>query len=346
LLSGRDPVAPFVEDECMVRSVRRSGFTLIELLVVIAIISVLIGLLLPAVQKVREAAARTQCGSNLKQIGLASHHYADVHNRLPPGQLGPYPDIGMGVPPFNAQFIGSLVYLLPYIEQDNTYRALLEALPAGYLNPSAAYPPWWNYSSAYTIAQTRIKLYLCPSDDPYSNTSMTDILTHTFRQANTFELFIGGFGVSSGGGPLGRTSYVGVAGYGGQINNPMVDRYAGLLCNRSGVSLQQLTAADGSSNTLMFGEWLDDFDTGTRLFSPAWIGAGSLPAAYGTASNANTGYFQFNSKHPGMIQFCMGDGSVRGIRKGIAPGTDAYNVFIAAAGWHDGAVVDFTAISN
>ncbi|HEY7313415.1 MAG TPA: DUF1559 domain-containing protein [Gemmataceae bacterium] len=330
----------------MVGSVRRSGFTLIELLVVIAIIGVLLGLMLPAVQKVREAAARAQCGSNLKQIGLAAHHYADVHNRLPPGQLGPYPDVGMGLPPINTQFVGSLVYLLPYIEQDNTYRALLEGLPADYLNPCKVYPPWWNYSSVSSVAQTRIKLYVCPSDDPYSNTDTTHILTHTFRQANSFELFVGGFGVSAGGAPLGRTSYVGVAGYGGQINNSMVDLYAGLFCNRSAVSLQQLTAADGSSNTLMFGEWLDNFDGGSRLYSPAWIGAGSLPAAYGTASNKDTGYFQFNSKHTGLIQFCMGDGSVRGIRKGIAPGTDAYNAFIAAAGWHDGAVVDFTAIGN
>lgn len=330
----------------MVRSVRRSGFTLIELLVVIAIIGILIGMLLPAVQKVREAASLTQCRSNLKQIGLASHNYADVHNRLPPGQLGPYPDVGIGVPPFNAQFVGVLTYLLPYLEQDNLYRQLLSDVPADYLSTSAVYSPWWNYTSTSTAAQTRVKLFLCPSDDPYSNSAMTDVLTHTFRSVSGFELFVGGIGVSSGGESLGRTSYVGVAGYGGQINNATVDRYAGLFCNRSGVSLQQLTAADGSSNTLMFGEWLDDFDSGPRLYSPAWIGAGSLPAAYGTASNKDTGYFQFNSKHTGFIQFCMGDGSVRGIRKGISPGSPDYNTFIAAAGWCDGVVVDFNAIGN
>src|SRR5690242_1958969 len=112
------------EVACMVRSARRSGFTLIELLVVLAIISILMGLLLPAVQKVREAAARIQCASNLKQIGLAAHHYADAHGVLPPGQLGPYPDIGMGLPPITTQFVGAFVYLLPFIEQDNTYRQL------------------------------------------------------------------------------------------------------------------------------------------------------------------------------------------------------------------------------
>jgi prepilin-type N-terminal cleavage/methylation domain-containing protein len=330
----------------MVLSVRRSGFTLIELLVTLAILSVLLGLLLPAVQKVREAAARTQCCSNLKQIALASHNYADVHGVLPPGQLGPYPDIGIGVPPFNAQFVGVFVYLLPYIEQDNTYRLLLQDLPGDYLNPTSVYPPWWNYASASTGAQTRIKLYLCPSDDPYSNTLMTDILTDTFRTPQGFDLFVGGFGLTEGGAGLGRTSYVGVAGYGGQVNNWSVDQYAGLFCNRSAVSLTQLTSSDGASNTLMFGEWLDAFVSGPRLYSPAWIGTGSLPTAYGTALTADTAVFEFNSKHIGMIQFSMGDGSVRGIRKGIVPGTTAYNNYIAASGWRDGLVVDDSQISD
>lgn len=330
----------------MVRSVRRSGFTLIELLVVIAILGTLMGLLLPAVQKVREAAARTQCSNNLKQIALASHSYADTHGVLPPGQLGPYPDIGIGLPPFNAQFIGLFVYLLPYIEQDNTYRLLLQDVPRDYLNPTTVYPPWWTYSSPTVAAQSRIKLYICPSDDPYSNTLMTDILTHTFRTAQGFELFVGGFGVTEGGAGLGRTSYVGVAGYGGQINNGAVDQYAGLFCNRSAVSLAQLTASDGASNTLMFGEWLDDFASGPRRYAPAWIGTGSLPTAYGTASSADTGVFEFNSKHTGMIQFGMGDGSVRGIRKGIAPGTSAYSNYIAASGWRDGVLVDNGQIGN
>src|SRR5947208_4995373 len=94
------------------------GFTLIELLVVIAIIAILIGLLLPAVQKVREAAARTQCQNNLKQVVLASHNYDSANNVLPPGILG-HTNVAAANSGFTfaAPCIGALTFLLPYIEQ-------------------------------------------------------------------------------------------------------------------------------------------------------------------------------------------------------------------------------------
>src|SRR5262245_22694072 len=99
---------------------RRNAFTLIELLVVIAIIAILIGLLLPAVQKVRAAAARIKCANNAKQIGLALHSYMDANNGLPPN--GNYTYNGSGITTTNAW--SAMARILPYIEQENLFRGI------------------------------------------------------------------------------------------------------------------------------------------------------------------------------------------------------------------------------
>ena len=133
---------------------RSSAFTLIELLVVIAIIAILIGLLLPAVQKIREAANRMKCANNLKQIGLGLHNYQSTYDKLPwmsrCGAVNP-PDCR---DPFEK---GNLfIYLLPYIEQDNLYR--LSPGPS----PRA---PSVDTDGVNSFASKEVKMYLCPSDD-------------------------------------------------------------------------------------------------------------------------------------------------------------------------------------
>ncbi len=133
---------------------RWRGFTLIELLVVIAIIAILIGLLLPAVQKVREAAARTQSQNNLKQMVLACHNLNDVHGKLPPSQ-GAFPSSANGTnwgAAYNPSHFGTAQYwLLPYIEQDNIYKS--SEINGGGTHQANS---WWSHAV--------VKTYQAPGD--------------------------------------------------------------------------------------------------------------------------------------------------------------------------------------
>ena len=169
---------------------QKGGFTLIELLVVIAIIAVLIALLLPAVQQAREAARRTQCKNNLKQIGLALHNYHDVTvNTFPPGYIGPNS---------NGSMVGYSwsFFLLPYMDQSNVYNAIQNPLGLAYLSTLGAAPASGTYDA-------KLATFLCPTDPVSTPTA----IKHVTATSNT---------PSSGGLSFtlaaGRSHYVGVAG--------------------------------------------------------------------------------------------------------------------------------------
>src|SRR5262245_32729128 len=202
----------------MVRTASRRGFTLIELLVVIAIIAILIGLLVPAVQKVRDAAARTQCTNNLRQIGLAAHGYEDANKRLPPGYLGPIapnnhtPYPASGVAP-NSQLVGVLVFLLPHIEQEPLYRPFTGMSPQ-FLSVNATHTtPWYNTALGQAAGQAQLSIFQCPQDTGAASTGIIfTIHTGIMTTAGVTTLNLDGrFFGPPWPDRFGRTNYAGVA---------------------------------------------------------------------------------------------------------------------------------------
>jgi prepilin-type N-terminal cleavage/methylation domain-containing protein len=160
----------------MSRPDTRRGFTLIELLVVIAIIAILIGLLLPAVQKVREAAARMKCSNNLKQMALGCHNCHDTHGRLPP----------MAAFEFGGAYYAPLFFhLLPYIEQQNVHKSATPVIGGGVI------PLWETPGSGGTqyLRQTRIAVYQCPTDATIGTNAATDWTPGDASYASNFQVF-------------------------------------------------------------------------------------------------------------------------------------------------------------
>jgi len=368
----------------MFRFRSRAGFTLIELLVVIAIIAILIGLLLPAVQKVRESAARTQCQNNLKQIGLAAHNYQSNFQSLPPGYLATLNKLmtpgslweGYNGP-LDGQGIGILVFLLPYVEQDNIYKQLVDpAAPAGSTNATlfdvrsrgyldnppgvlpnpTSFPPqtgfgpsnWLNSTVNATLAASRIKTFLCPAAQNDPNNA-----TYGLAAEGEVEINAAGSGKSTAvqyfftppytpafgypAGPFGVTNYLGCAGARGILGDDTnatgggftglpapLDKWSafgGLFDNRSHTSLARVP--DGTSNTLMFGEYVCDSalpslslpnsNNGTVVAMATWMGACTQSTVYGLGGPRTFYFGQFSSAHTAVVNFCYGDGSVHGL---------------------------------
>lgn len=220
---------------------RRVGFTLIELLVVIAIIAVLIGLLVPAVQKVRESANRMTCSNNLKQIGLACHNYAGAQNGLLPNNFNIQPVAGSSPPSNNIlNPIGSWnTLLLPYIEQDNVYKQM-----------NLQYD-WYEGAAAtnQTAASTVIKGFQCPSTPGGNGRTVKSL-----HNGVTFN--------------AGATDYCGVpAAY---LNNTQATSlFSGAMNTRYGSWKVRITdILDGTSNTLIVVEMADkpsSWRVGTRI---------------------------------------------------------------------------------
>jgi prepilin-type N-terminal cleavage/methylation domain-containing protein len=324
----------------MARLRRRWGFTLIELLVVIAIIAILIGLLLPAVQKVREAAARMSCSNNLKQISLAAANFDSTYGNLPPGVMGPPASAGFK---FGFQWpdIGTLTFLLPYIEQDNLYKLLVPTPNINMIQlPSNS---WWGTNTTYfAAAQARIKPYLCPSDND-QQAAQSGVFVVLYCDANDLTLTGGYLPSSRGGNNLGRTNYAPCGGAIGAGSNSFWGAYAGPFTNRSTNKIGAIP--DGTSNTVFFGETLGG--TPQHDFALAWMGSGSLATAWGLPDPPF--WYTYGSKHTAVVQFGFGDGSVRSMRKGVGVNFafDAtYYYWIRASGIQDGGIIDFNSIGN
>jgi prepilin-type N-terminal cleavage/methylation domain-containing protein/prepilin-type processing-associated H-X9-DG protein len=323
----------------MIGSRRRQGFTLIELVVVIAISAVLIGLLLPTVRKVRESASRAQCQNNLKHIVLAAHLYESATGFLPPGNDG--------------QMVGTLVFLLPYLDQGAVYQNFS-------FRPDT-YPYWWrdplNYPTNPDGTGARVKTFLCPSaPDPDSDatvaiaqTGVTAGVDHAAGLSSDTTYFA----APPASRDLGRNNYLSCGGYGDQRQGTFGHYpYRGMFTFRSRNKLENIP--DGAGNRLAFLESAGGYGQGLSgiqmpegipagWWGNSWV-MGEVFSRFGTCPDHNNPNCDFSAQGRGLgwalpgslheghrINVAYGDGSVRT----IPPDLD-FNVYVAISGIADG----------
>ena len=286
----------------------RQGFTLIELLVVIAIIAVLVGLLLPAVQKVREAAARMSCSNNLKQLGLAVHNYYSTYSLLPPTRT-------------SKKGINNITWcyaILPFIEQNNVYTQW---------NPALSY-----YQQLKTFpVSTPIKTFLCPSRRAGGSDSLwVDPTVNPTANGGYYSGPCGDYAVNVGNGtPIVGTNIATMDN--GVATNALYKQGAFVQGNQK-LRFEDIT--DGLSNTMFIGEkYLDNKELGKcdtdddcsvydtfdpqinqRVTSATWplYGNPNVPPADGSGSGL------FGGPHTGVTMFVMGDGRVVAIQNSLS----------------------------
>jgi prepilin-type N-terminal cleavage/methylation domain-containing protein len=252
--------------------VRSRAFTLIELLVVIAIIAILIGLLLPAVQKVRDAAARLKCQNNLKQLGIALHAYHDGNGFLPPGGASDTPPWGSG----GGWGSSWLVFILPYVEQNNVFKTLIFNAGGSGWNSS--------YVNAAQISNVGIPIYRCPA------TVLPQNVTNPPPGASSVMLpnYVGLSGCVNGLIPNYNDTRISTGGSGTGCCTGGTTSGGGILFAGSQVKLTDIT--DGTSNTMMVSEqsnWIVDTNGGKN----AWTAAGNYGWVIGAnSSNAPPNY--------------------------------------------------------
>ena len=299
---------------------RRSGFTLVELLVVIAIICVLLSIIVPAIQKVRESANKLICASNMRQIALAVHNYEIQFKRVPYGQIGPTGPM-QPLPPYGQSYYGWgksskgwswLARLLPFVEEDNLY--IQGGIGTKSLEQSG-------------ICSERIRVFLCPSDAAYSEKPRLD-------SGNLV-----GFAV-------GHTNYKGVSGANWghdatqELDFPTPFRTKGTNGSYDGMNQgdgiffrmdfryrRRLSdIKDGLSNTFMIGEDVPEKNNWCSWpYANHSYGTCAIPPNYdkysdGSPVNPGDWYstHSFRSSHPGGLQFAMADGSVHFVSNEIS----------------------------
>ena len=297
---------------------KRPGFTLIELLVVIAIIAILIALLLPAVQQARESARRMSCSNNMKQIALASHNFHDVYNGFPPAYLGSHPHFMYSTGTShtvqtNRKWIGHLSFLLPYLELNNIYENMDRTLFKCEFGTIYLF-----HAGSHQMAQNRINVYQCPSDDVQSRTHRAFL--HMWLNGGTVTISQTHLGAQFD--AYGRTNYVGCAGLYGDIDHSIVGNTRGVFvnCYEPGTPLTRIRdITDGTSTTFLFGEIVgQNLGTGTTS-SLVWASAGSMVTLWGISGDTanRNNWYRFSSRHAGIVHFAMADGAVKKISRNI-----------------------------